>query len=119
MPNLEDIVPPLELCRKIPKGEFADSALVWHSGDYFKSYVEERCEGDVEHRWFGIFPAPTLAEILAALDSALDNVEAFSTEPRVLWCVKVDAGKFTERSECDVNPATAALRLWLNVEGIK
>ena len=64
-------------------------------------------------------PAATLTEILAALDSALDNVEAFSTEPRVLWCVKVDAGKFTERSECDVNPATAALRLWLNVEGIK
>ena len=27
--RLEDLVPPLELCKKIPAGEFADSALVW------------------------------------------------------------------------------------------
>lgn len=29
MSNLESIVPPLELCKKIPAGEFEDSALVW------------------------------------------------------------------------------------------
>ena len=29
MSNLESIVPPLELCKQIPEGEFEDSALVW------------------------------------------------------------------------------------------
>ena len=29
MSKLEDIVPPLELCKRIPAGAFEDSALVW------------------------------------------------------------------------------------------
>ena len=29
MSKLESIVPPLELCKQIPAGEFEDSALVW------------------------------------------------------------------------------------------
>ena len=29
MSNLKSIVPPLELCKQIPTGEFEDSALVW------------------------------------------------------------------------------------------
>ena len=29
MSNLKSIVPPVELCKQIPAGEFEDSALVW------------------------------------------------------------------------------------------
>ena len=29
MSTLERIVPPLELCKQIPEGEFEDAALVW------------------------------------------------------------------------------------------
>ena len=29
MSDLKQLVPPPELCKKIPDGEFADSALVW------------------------------------------------------------------------------------------
>lgn len=29
MSKLESIVPPVELCKQIPGGEFEDSALVW------------------------------------------------------------------------------------------
>lgn len=29
MSNFESIVPPLELCRMIPAGEFEDSVLTW------------------------------------------------------------------------------------------
>ena len=36
MSKLESIVPPLELCKQIPAGEFEDSALVW-----LKNEVEE------------------------------------------------------------------------------
>ena len=31
MSNLESIVPPLELCKRIPAGEFEDSALAWYN----------------------------------------------------------------------------------------
>ena len=27
--RIEDLVPPMKLCKLIPKGKFADSALVW------------------------------------------------------------------------------------------
>ena len=29
MSTLESIVPPVEMCKKIPDGEFEDSSLVW------------------------------------------------------------------------------------------
>lgn len=67
MSSLESIVPPLELCKRIPIGEFDDSALV------FRQYVargeDKVCpraqyEGVVGDR---PVPAPTLDEILKAL----------------------------------------------------
>lgn len=66
MSKLESIVPPVELCKRIPAGEFEDTALVW---------CRVRGEDVVcprEH-WVGVFgmspvPAPTLEEILDALD---------------------------------------------------
>lgn len=30
MSRLENLIPPLELCKQIPAGEFDDSALVWY-----------------------------------------------------------------------------------------
>ncbi|MBO4631275.1 MAG: hypothetical protein J5858_05065, partial [Lentisphaeria bacterium] len=30
--SLESLVPPLDLCRKIPKGDFGYSALTWNEG---------------------------------------------------------------------------------------
>jgi len=29
MSEIEKLVPPLEMCKRIPEGEFADSALIW------------------------------------------------------------------------------------------
>ena len=83
--TLEDLVPPLELCKQIPAGKFQDSALVWMN-------TLEWVEG--KYKWIQIVeprryaelieaPAPTLAEILDK------------------------TAKYTE------NPATAALKLWL------
>lgn len=38
MSNLKSIVPPLELCKRIPAGEFEDSALVWKKSEkYFQA----------------------------------------------------------------------------------
>ena len=75
--RLEDLVPPLELCKKIPEGKFADSVLVWfghrHTDKTMK--VVPRNELGVACQFFlqkGVrvaFPAPTLAEILLAIGS--------------------------------------------------
>ena len=101
MSNLESIVPPLELCKKIPEGEFEDSALVW---------CRVRGEDVVcarEH-WVGVFgmspvPAPTLEEIL----EAIREIQAWDTLT------------ITRATDDKTKLATAALRLWFKVKGIE
>lgn len=67
MSTLERIVPPVELCKQIPEGEFEDSALVFRSycikGDE-KVCLRAQYEVVVGDR---PVPAPTLEEILGAL----------------------------------------------------
>lgn len=57
MSNLEKLVPPLEFCKLIPDGEFADSALVYIDAAgwrvCFRSELIEKCHNDK-------IPAPTL-----------------------------------------------------------
>ena len=80
MSKLEDIVPPLELCRKISKEEFKESVFVWYYDDYekykpkskddykyFKLILREDLEdklrmlaGGIDTRIPAYFPAPTL-----------------------------------------------------------
>ena len=83
MSKLESIVPPLELCKLIPAGEFEDSVLVWRDHSCLGYYVSERfagetsdCRGEQKFDYAGnvdlvimkaTLPAPTLAEILAKL----------------------------------------------------
>ena len=66
--RLEDLVPPLELCRKIPKGDFEYSALTWNEGYVKGNFV-------IEQRGLGryyICPAPTLQEILDEFGTEID-----------------------------------------------
>lgn len=55
--KIEDLVPPLEICKQIPEGKFADSALVWLGERVYIRSGEDAVT----------FPAPTLEEILMAL----------------------------------------------------
>lgn len=71
MTNLEQLVPPFELCRKIPADAFNDTALVWKT--YYRGmYVTVR-ERNIWDNWFRekherpIVPAPTAQEILEAI----------------------------------------------------
>ena len=120
MSKLEDLVPPLELCRQIPEGKFDDSALVWYratiSGDYvclprlYKNVDAARTAA----------PAPTLAEILEALYKMSGSAVKVSRRCERVGCWWVSA--WIDRnsiSRQDMNnPATAALRLWLEVNGV-
>jgi len=67
--NIEDLVPPLELCKLIPKGEFEDTAFQWQEVT-IKGKV---CVDIIQHyplewehpEWANLYPAPTLQEVLA------------------------------------------------------
>lgn len=70
MTNLEQLVPPFELCRKIPANAFNDTALVWKIYLPDGPYVAERDTYDYEFREDleqPIIPAPTAQEILEAI----------------------------------------------------
>lgn len=76
MSNLTDLVPPLELCKKIPAGEFQDSTFYWFA-DLIKinetpphEYKYTVHEADYKGYNWGSFrccPAPTLQEIMEAV----------------------------------------------------
>ena len=120
--TLEDLVPPLELCKQIPEGEFADSALVWLIKVQEEPEVWERDKTNSIPPIWSKIPAPTLQEIMKELP-------AYNEKEICLCCIAdfPEYGKkrvlgeawrvgYTEReSKLDTNPATAALKLWLRL----
>jgi thiol-disulfide isomerase/thioredoxin len=113
--NLKDLVPQPELCKMIPEGEFADSALYWAT--QFKGTIT-----DVFPRECGFcdkfhivtdciaYPAPTLQEILKELDEFEVCGGNISDEHTVV-------SEFVQYE--DENTATAAMKVWLKLKGIK
>ena len=95
MIKLETLVPPLEYCKLIPRGEFADSAFIWdkttsigfwdgedkegnqiggfgkipHTKYRLRQNYSERCRKHLEDQGItlDVFPAPTLQEIMEAI----------------------------------------------------
>lgn len=119
MSELKDLVPPLDLCKQIPAGAFDDSALVWMETRTGSCGVQARITSEE-------VPAPTLQEIMLALPAYNEDeirlccISDFPEdgEKMVLgeaWSVGyTEAGKKTDK-----NPATAALKLWLDLEAWK
>ena len=113
--NLQDLVPPIELCKLIPKGEFEDS-LHW----YRWSWVDQKYLLDVGKpnvrlyrepcpcgmKFF--YPAPTLQEILAELKEY--KLIYHGVAP---W---IESHSFYAENE---NLAESALGLWLQLKGIE
>lgn len=117
MNNLEKLVPPLELCKQIPEGAFCDSALV-HAVVFCKSCslsannVVVPCsvvEDSDQYRY--ICPAPTLAEILEAL-AKMRPLVAIAKRTSGEW--ESSIWRADPVFDAD-NPATAALKLWLEI----
>lgn len=128
MSTLERIVPPLELCKRIPAGEFEDSALVWDiHGKFDKWHVEKRVKRSVRFGDYGRMssphadiPAPTLEETMTSLLNYAG------------WLLKIDSrfglDTFVELysrtsnkhyTEYDPSACAAALRLWFKVKGVE
>lgn len=121
MSDLKTLVPPLELCQQIPQGSFDDSALVWQCTMFLSSMPPKHVwEVKPRSECFGHedAPAPTLEEIM-------DELVCRTNEPCVQWnggwYVSGDRlnGKGRPEAHNPVSSVTAALRLWLKVEGIE
>lgn len=117
MSELKNIVPSLELCKMIPKGEFAESALIWsdwRNGDGgkrgFAVYFRENL------LWPNSLPAPTLAEILEELeqhDHDLYDYISLRADRGGKWKIHNGIDGTIGKTLTDT-----ALRLWLKLKEI-
>ena len=124
--RIEDLVPPMKLCKQIPAGKFKDSALVWREDEDGLELVMPREIAEFEKE--GI-PAPTLQEILE--DMAVGDEIMKSHSPELIYnrfcggwiirgrtlninCDRIFPDWFDERDK--TSPVTAALKLWLELE---
>ena len=115
--TLESLVPPLDLCKRIPQGKFADSALVYGnpmgwSPCLYPQLVTRSCDPSLV-----IAPAPTLEEIMEAL-ARLELCPGIDLDVNIKGevCGFVNAA-CRNVSFCGGSSATAALRLWFDVKG--
>jgi hypothetical protein len=124
--KLEELVPPLELCKLIPAGSFEDCALVW---------IEVEIPQENKKEWRVVaankifrtchnpkYPAPTLEEIMEALphdDAYNDLLIGYSEKVDKLtgWHIYYNGNR--KRHCYDKRAVTAALKLWLKLKGIE
>lgn len=136
MSKLEDLVPPVELCKLIPEGDFLDAAFAWHYTDVVGfvcrtsgceqvsgkqwQLIQSNASRIIRARKRGeqIYPAPTLEEIL----QELVNLSAYRINVCKSWgewhidCC--DNERLIEKDSVK-NIATAALKLWLELKGVE
>ena len=135
MSNLESIVPPLELCKLIPAGEFTDSVFVhiqykppeWYRRNWRYTLATVTTDFYVSPRSFAensdvqfenindggrsrikpvFYPSPTLEEILDSL--------AYLGAVFCKGCIRLENQFYEYPIESE-----EALRLWLRVKGIE
>jgi hypothetical protein len=145
--ELKNLVPPLELCKLIPQGEFEDSAMMCEATLGMASrqvldirimprqkitnnpYVDRKLG-----REYYIYPAPTTDEILdkckdipGVLNPTLWWQGIWKTDCAIDKSGKLSDGFFDDADLCnldlacaeDKSAATAALRMWLKLKGIE
>ena len=130
MSNLESLVPPLELCKRIPAGEFENTHFVWwyddiseyrpkKKADYvcFKVITRDDYEyklwqlkGGIDRRIPANYPAPTLDEILGKLQGEVCLIKRISNKGELEFKIDDNSIKKWEKSA-----ASAALMAWLEI----
>lgn len=127
MSKLEDIVPPLELCKRIPAGAFEDSALVWkHHVIFFRGIdimdqtdrvtfrADEQNDIVSTYSSTRYYPAPTLVEIRRELR----NLSVHVIDGTITVSCKINPEEMLSETAINDNDVTAAaLRLWFKVRG--
>lgn len=120
--TLEDLVPPLELCKQAAEVVGNGTALVWevyrcqYSVDPYVMSREtsETTRGSAVE---SVYPAPTLAELLEMINKTSGTHPTVEAHEHDTWRVRA----FTPGMlmwERHANPAAAALRLLMRVKGV-
>lgn len=117
MSKLESIVPPLELCKRIPADDklFQQTALAWVLLGKDWPTVLERERLPKDRTGFEVIPAPTLAEIMQEIPLDVMLTRRYGYSEDYGW------GEWDDRDYVEMfhNPAEAALRLWLKLNGME
>lgn len=130
MSNLESIVPSLEDCRKLQPEDFPESVLVWMHRIALDGICDDPfCVTNrlrAEHYKREMYPAPTLAEILAKLPTEFEGYFLMMVDVRNKngkiqcgYAKQTSSGGISHpiAKEQDKKPATAALRLYIKLKG--
>lgn len=112
--NLQEIVPPLDLCKQIPKGEFKDSFFCYVWCSFREEYII--CKSDWEHTQDFCCPAPTLQEILEDLPRDFEFSRCYEDNVPTEKYITIIG---TEIGEVGNNGAESAMKTWLNIKGIE
>lgn len=120
--NIENLVPSLELCQKIPDGEFDDAALAWIRMSppcNQKFFVSNNINLDKKGYIQQSTSAPMLQEILQRLPIP-HGIRIDVNLIRTVWYVDTRTDK-TEAVTAALNTSEvdAALKLWLKWKGIE
>lgn len=124
--SLESLVPSLALCQQLKPGDFPESVFCWAKRLVVVNTEEGWVDQKEERRIVLILTrdvyqadivcmAPTLAEIGEKLPGIL--IEFMVDYAIVKLTVQKAADDIYDFVEDDENPSTAALRLWLRVNG--
>ena len=123
MSKLEDLVPSLELCKRIPAGAFADSALVWFGHDkvYFPPPVHNdmavvprhelgvTCHVFLKKGVRQLYPAPTLEEILKMDPIVLRDFSAYENNANIalyMLLIKIKNARLRASTTPGARPGT-------------
>lgn len=123
MSKLKNLVPPVDMCKRIPAGEFEDSALVWEKSEkYFQAIDVMDYEYKVVARdeSKGGFPAPTPEEII--IDIGKTHKHPVLTYSHDHWEITCYTGYTNAKLfwiKFEPTASDAALRLWFKVKGIE
>lgn len=118
MNNLEKIVPLRALCKRIPAGEFEESALVWVLDPLDLDGIECVMPREVAVYEYGkrnMIPAPTLEEI----GLLLRNLSVTNLDKEINIACKMDPETWIREKAKNGNVTSAALRVWLKMKGIE
>ena len=127
--KLEDIIPPLKLCKLIPTGEFEHSALVYfwlspankyivtqRSATYCIPSIYPPCPCGMKY----FYPAPTLQEILEDLHRHQEDVFLKWSETAYHeWLVNAYTHNKEDYQSHHKNIVVAAIKTWLEMKGSK
>jgi hypothetical protein len=119
--DLNKLVPPLELCQKIPAGEFAESAFAWfHNGWFGGWHIEQRHLARAYSDNGETYPAPTLQEILEELHKQQEDVFLkWSEHAYHEWLVNAYTHNKEDYQAHAGSLPTAAMIVWLKMKGIE